>query len=62
LNNEFKEKNIMSSNDASINPIDDRGSKSVGSHHAPSTSGHEEAGAEKFFSSGGSGEVLIRTG
>jgi len=40
-------------------PVD---SKSAGTNRRQSAGGHEETGAEKLFSSGGSGGVPIRNG
>jgi len=40
-------------------PVD---SKSAGTQKVQSAGGHEETGAEKFFSSGGSGGVTVRNG
>jgi len=43
-------------------PGDSTGSKTADSQNVPSSGGHEETGAEKIFSTGGSGGVPIRSG
>jgi hypothetical protein len=42
-------------------PTDDTSSKSSDSQNVPSSGGHEETGAEKFHSVGGSGGSASRT-
>jgi len=61
-NNAATESNQGSSGNKQASPGPGTGSKSADSHHVSSTRGHEETGAEKFVSSGGSGGVPIRNG
>jgi len=61
-NNASTNGNQETSGNKQASPGPNTGSKPADSHHVSSTGGHEETGAERFFSSGGSGGVPIRTG
>jgi hypothetical protein len=61
-NNASTDANKGTSGNKQASPGPDTGSKPAESRRLSSTGGHEETGAEKFFSSGGSGGVPIRTG